>query len=95
MHLWYCLEHLHLQKRRKCTQVTAGRGGEEGKENINCFLDETRIQLPAGGFQKRTHERGTASLFRLAANKDFLTVWFVGMTLSSYGGPESSGLDDV
>lgn len=97
MHLWYCLEHLHLQKGRKCTQVTEGREGEEGEENINCLLDETtRIQLPTGGFEKRTYERGTASLFRLAANKDFLMVWFVGMTLSSYGVDQNPhGLDDA
>lgn len=53
MHLWYCLEHLHLQKGRKRTRVTEGRGGEEGEENVNCLLDETtRIQLPTGGLEK-------------------------------------------
>lgn len=57
MHLWYCLEHLHLQKGRKRTRVTEGRAGEEGEENVNCLLDETtRIQLPMGGLEKRAQE---------------------------------------
>jgi len=90
VHLWYCLEHLHLQKGGKRTQVTEGREGEEGGDNINRLLDETRrIQLSTGGFKKRTYEQGTASHFRLAANKDFLTVWFVGMTLPSYGADQN------
>lgn len=40
VHLWYCLEHLHLQKGRKCTQVTEGREGEERKENIVCLMKQ-------------------------------------------------------
>lgn len=57
MHLWYCLEHLHLQKGRKRAGVTEGREGGGGKENVNCLLDETtRIQLPTGGFEKKKNE---------------------------------------